>query len=92
MISRLYIANADAQRVAEIAMSVGLSGTVIGSTIGFTPTWGTEPSLIVEMAETTRPELVRLANALFSEYPNENAVVVYHRGRSELWWRDGRTT
>lgn len=73
---RLYIANADPERLAEIGQELGLSGTIIPDAIGFGK-WGIEPTVIVETDWVAFGIPVeQFTQAVFREYPNEQAIWV----------------
>ena len=92
MVFRIFIANAEVRRIAEIGQSLDLDGSVTGATFGF-GSWGVEPTVIVEMGGASNQDLTRFVEAVFAAYPGEEAVYVTEgaTGATGRTWYRGKT-
>ncbi len=88
MTFEIFIANADAGRVAQIGQRLGLSGTIIRDALGFGE-WGVEPTIIARIGQTSSERAMDFVDGVFAAFPNEKAVWVECEDFEELWYREG---
>ncbi|MGE0456441.1 MAG: hypothetical protein AB7I13_00170 [Vicinamibacterales bacterium] len=85
---RISLANATAEQVAQIAIGLGLAGSVL-TAVGF-GAWGIEATVIVEIGGVTTEQADALVAALFAAFPKEEAVYVHDGRKGRVVYRAGR--